>query len=73
MSARLHALIQTAESRLNAADQAQLAEIVEDFVALREGAPDFTAEERDHLKRLEAEPFTPADPAEVAALFARRG
>jgi len=46
---------------------------LEDFVALHDGAPHFTFEELDHLKRVDAEPFAPADPAEVAALFAGRG
>ena len=73
MNARLQSLIHAAETRLGAADQARLEEIVEAFVAVREGAPDFSPDERDHLGAIDAEPFKPADAAEVAALFARRG
>jgi hypothetical protein len=33
----------------------------------------FTAQEMTHLRELDAEPFTPADPDEVAAFFAAHG
>ncbi|MCB1340170.1 MAG: hypothetical protein KDK24_03705 [Pseudooceanicola sp.] len=68
----LHRLIDRAESQLDPANRDRLAELVESFIATHQGSPDFTPDELAHLKRLDAEPFAPADPAEVAALFARR-
>jgi hypothetical protein len=73
MNARLKSLLRTAETRLAPADQAELADLPESFVASHEGDPDFTPEELDRLRRIDTEPFTAADPAAVAALFARRG
>jgi len=35
--------------------------------------PDFTAEELDHLKRVDEGPFAPADPGEVAEVKSQRG
>ena len=73
MEDRLHTLMERADSCLDAPSRATLAEIVDGFIATHAGAPDFTEEERAHLRRIDAEPFTPADPEAVAALFARRG
>ena len=73
MNAQLKHVLEDAERRLGASDQARLAELVETFVATHEGEGDFTPEELARLARIEAEPSDPADPAEVAALFARRG
>ena len=72
MNARIRSLIDTAEARLPGPDQDDLADLMEDFVASRSAPIDFTPDEWAHLKRIDAEPFTPADPAVVAALFARR-
>lgn len=60
-----------AQARLDADAQAQLAEIIEAFVVNHTAEPDFTPEEMKHLRRVGEEPFEPADPAEVEALFAR--
>jgi hypothetical protein len=73
MNAHLHDLINHAEANLGAADRDKLAALVESFLATHEGKEPFTEEERAHLARLDAEPFEPADAAEVAAFFARRG
>jgi hypothetical protein len=73
MNARLHTLIADAESRLAAGDQERLAALVEAFVSTHEAPDDFSPEERAHLSMIDAEPFDSADPAEVAAFFAKRG
>lgn len=73
MNVRLRTLLEEAETRLSEAGQRRLAEIVEAFVATHEGEEDFTQTERAHLASIDREPFREADPAEVAALFARRG
>ena len=72
MTVRLHTLVAEAEAALTAEDQARLAELVEAFVATHQEGQDFSAEELADLARLDAGPTVPADPAEVAALFARR-
>ncbi len=73
MNARLRHLLEDAETRLSEAGQRRLAELVEAYVATHEGEGDFTGDELAHLSEVDREPFAPADPAEVAALFARRG
>lgn len=73
MDTRLQTLMERADASLDAPSRATLAEIVDGFIATHAGAPDFTEDERAHLRRIDGEPFTPADPRAVAALFARRG
>ena len=73
MTAPLRDLIIAAESRLDDPTRERLAALVESFLDTHDGSDHFTASERVHLRALDAEPFDPADPAEVAALFARRG
>ncbi|MGQ0563729.1 MAG: hypothetical protein ACT4OK_01475 [Gemmobacter sp.] len=73
MNARIRSLIDTAEARLPDRDQDDLADLLEEFVASRSAHAEFTTDEWAHLLRVDAEPFIPADPAEVAAVFARRG
>ena len=73
MNARLKTLLHSAETRLAPADQAELADLMESFVATHAGASDFSAEELDHLRQIDLEPFVAADPAAVAALFAWHG
>lgn len=73
MTATLRSLIDEVESRLRPADQNRLAALVETFVTTHADPADFTAEEREHLNRLEDEPFDAADPADVANFFAGRG
>ena len=72
MNARLHHLLSEAEARLAPPDHVRLAEQVESFMATHNGPPDFNDDERAHLAHLDAEPFDPADPAEVTALLSRR-
>ena len=71
MNQRLHSLLAEAEAQLAPEDQERLAEMLEAFVANNATLPDFTPEELEHLRMIEAEPFVAADPAEVAAYFAR--
>lgn len=71
MNARLSYLLAEAEARLLEAEQDDLADLVASYLDSHGAAP-FTAEELAHLDRLVAEPFVEADPAEVAAIFARR-
>lgn len=73
MNARLKDLIVEAEARLGPEAQEQLAEIVEHFVASWTADPGFTPEEMARLREIDAEPFEAADPAEVEAVFRRRG
>jgi len=73
MDDRLQNLMERAQSRLAPSEREALAEIVDGFIATHEGTPDFTDAERAHLNRVDTEPFVPADPRDVAALFARRG
>lgn len=72
MNARLKPLLTAAETRLAPADQDALADLLEAFLADRDDDPAFTDDERAHLQRIAAEPFDPAPPEEVAALFGRR-
>jgi hypothetical protein len=72
MNATLRALIDDAEARLSAADRERLADLVGAYVETH-AAGSFTPEERAHLETLDREPFDPAPPETVAALFARRG
>jgi len=73
MENRLQTLMERAEANLDAPSRATLAEIVDGFIATHAGMSDFTEDERAHLRRIDSEPFTPADPEAVTALFARRG
>ena len=73
MDDRLHTLMERADAQLDAPSRATLAEFVDGFIATHAGAPDFTEDERAHLRAIDAEPFVPADSEAVAALFARRG
>lgn len=83
MNARLHHLIVEAEAKLGAEAQERLAEVVETFVAtwstvgeLPGGelpGGEFTPEEMARLREIDAEPFEAVDPAEVEAVFRRRG
>jgi len=72
MNARIRSLVQTVETSLESRDQDDLAVLMEEFVAARHLPADFTAEERQDLRRIDAEPFIEADRASVAAVFARR-
>jgi hypothetical protein len=73
MNARLHELIAETEAKLGPEEQAGLTEIVEAYILSRTTAPGFTPEEMARLREIDAEPFEAADPAEVEALFRRRG
>lgn len=73
MNARLHDLIVEAEAKLAPEERELLAEIVETFVANRTTALEFTPEEMERLREIDAEPFVPADPAEVEAFFRQHG
>ena len=53
-------------------ERLRLAHLIAAFLAAQDGAHGFTPEEMAHLRVIDAEPFIPADPAEVAALFGRR-
>jgi hypothetical protein len=72
MNTALRALIDDAEARLSPADRERLADLVGAYVETHTSG-DFTPEERAHLESLDREPFDPAPPEMVAALFARRG
>ena len=72
MNARIRSLTAAAEARLPEPDQDDLANLMEEFVAGRSDPVAFTPEEWAHLRVVDAEPFVPADPGDVAALFARR-
>ena len=73
MNARLHHLIVEAEAKLGPEAQERLAEVVETFVATWSTDGEFTPEEMARLREIDAEPFEAVDPAEVEALFRRRG
>lgn len=88
MNARLHHLIVEAEAKLGAEAQERLAEVVETFVATWSTVAElpggelpggefpggeFTPEEMARLREIDAEPFEAVDPAEVEAVFRRRG
>ena len=72
MNARIRSLTAAAEAQLLGPDQDDLADLMEEFVAGRSAPVTFTPQEWAHLRVIEAEPFFPADPGDVAALFARR-
>lgn len=72
MTVNLRQLVAEAEAVLSEADQEDLAHLIESFLSSAEGAADFTPEELEHIRRISAEPFVPADPARVAAFFAGR-
>ena len=72
MDDRLHTLMDRADSCLDAPARATLAEIVDGFIATHAGAPDFTEAEHAHLRRIDAEPFTPADPKASTLLQGQR-
>ena len=69
---RLRAALSQAET-LPPADRERLADLIEETLAAWADPAPFTAEEMAHLRELDAEPFTPADPGEVAAFFAAHG
>ncbi len=71
MNARLQHLLAEAET-LPEAEQDDLADLVESFLAHHSDEAVFTPEELEHIARIEAEPFVEADPKEIAAIFARR-
>lgn len=73
MNARIRSLIDTAEARLPGTDQDDLAELMEEFLSARAAPSTFTADEWVLLRQIDAESFVTADPAAVAAVFARRG
>jgi hypothetical protein len=73
MNARLQDLIVEAEARLEPEAQERLAEVVESFIANWTAEFDFTPEEMARLRKIDAEPFEAADPAEVEAFFRQRG
>ena len=73
MDDRLNTLLERADICLDATSRATLAEIVDAFISTHQGTQDFTDAELAHLRDVESEPFVPADPQAVAALFARRG
>ncbi|MEM6932221.1 MAG: hypothetical protein AAF526_01410 [Pseudomonadota bacterium] len=60
-----------AEAALDAGAQSELAEIIRDFVAVRQTPEPFTPDEMTHLRAVDAEPFVAADPAAVQAVFDR--
>jgi hypothetical protein len=72
MNARIRSLIDSAEMQLSAQEQESLADLLQDFLDGRHPDADLTADELAHLRMVDAEPFEPADPAQVAAYFARR-
>ncbi len=76
MPTRLQTLLSEAET-LPESEQDDLADLIESFLADHDGGHDggamFTPEELARLDRIAAEPFVEADPARLAALFARRG
>jgi hypothetical protein len=51
----------------------RLAHVIAAFLGAQGDNQGFTPEEMAHLRVIDAEPFRPADPAEVAALFRPRG
>lgn len=73
MNARLHDLIAGAEAKLGPEEQAGLTEIVAAYILSRTAGGGFTAEEMARLREIDAEPFEAAHPAEVEAVFRRRG
>jgi hypothetical protein len=72
MTDRLRAALLDAE-RLPPADRERLADLIEETMAAWANPAPFTAQEMAHLRELDAEPFTPADPGAVAAFFAAHG
>jgi hypothetical protein len=69
----LKPLLHTAETRLTPGDRTKLADLIAAFIATHEDHTDFTPEDRAHLDLPDRDPFIAADPAEIAALFSRRG
>lgn len=69
----LESLIARAQKDLPPEAQERLADLVGSFLATHAGSLDFTEAELDHLRRLDVEPFEPADPDEVERFFGRRG
>lgn len=68
MNKRLDDAIAAAMTQLDEAGEAELGDLVADFLARREAAS-FTPEELAHLRRVDAEPFDPASPEEGAQAF----
>ena len=73
MNMRLHDLVDEAEIRLAASEQMLLADLVSAFVIAHTGPLEFDQTELAHLKMIDAQPFDPADAAEVEILFRRLG
>ena len=73
MNIRLKNLLTEAEARLDPEAQERLGDLVEAFVSTWEEDADFSPEELEHLRRLDAEPFVAASDEDMKALFARRG
>jgi predicted O-methyltransferase YrrM len=73
MNARIRSLTAAAEAHLPGPDQDELADLMEEFVTARTAPVEFSPEEWALLRQIDAEPFVAADPAAVAAVFARRG
>lgn len=73
MNTHLKDSIRIAERTLPDEGQEQLAAIIDLFTANFERSPDadFSADELAHLTAAAGEPFAEADPAAVAALFAK--
>ena len=74
MNQRLRESVSQAETTLPIEAQDRLAEIVEAFTANHGLTAETvcTPEELEHIRRIAAEPFEPADQAEVKAFFQRR-
>lgn len=70
---RLQALIAEAEATLPEPERDALADLVESFMAMRDGTALVTPDELEDLRRIDAEPDDLADPEGVAAFFRRRG
>ncbi len=71
MTAQLRKAMAEAEARLDPVAQDELAHVIESFTLNRTAELELTEAEWELLRRVDAEPFEPADPAEVEALFAR--
>lgn len=70
---KLETLIARAQTDLPPEAQERLAELLDSYLATHTGPPEFSPGELERLRLLDREPFDPAPPEDVAALFARRG
>lgn len=73
MNAHLKASMESAERNLPESGQELLVQMVDAFTANfgREAAMDFSAEELNEIRRIDAETFEDAAPNQVDAIFAR--